>query len=103
MFTEDWYDSQQMFNRGERVLTQNYTNIDPDTLCQCTGLKDSNAKLGYDGDYCIDSQGETFTIQWHNGWYVSSVNRAHELGLGREPGILQLMTLTGKNIHDPNQ
>lgn len=77
--------------------------VQPNTLCQCTGFKDSQGKVGFDNDYFTDSQGETYIIGWRNGWYGLSIERGHDISLGMGKGILQLMTLTGKNIHDINQ
>lgn len=118
MFTEDWYDSQQRFDRGERVLTQNYTLVDINTLCQCTGLEDSNDDLIYEGDEVVvkdfrphdeaeyDPLAGVFDeyedlqafVEYRNGrHYICSPG--YMLGLFGFQSTQ--MTLTGKNIHDP--
>lgn len=77
--------------------------IDPSTLCQCTGLKDSQSKLGFEGDLFKDMGGNTYIIRWaSNGWF-SQLESNGRVMTPLSGDALADMTLTGKNIHDPKQ
>ena len=92
--------------------------IDVDTLCQCTGLEDSNDDLIYEGDEVVvkdfrphdkaeyDPLAGVFDeyedlqafVEYRNGrHYICSPG--YMLGLFGFQSTQ--MTLTGKNIHDP--
>ena len=98
-----------------------YDEINPDTLCQCTGWKDSSDDLIYGGDEVVvkrfrphpeaefdplvgefdeyeDLQG---FVEYRNGTYYIVSSESVSLNLF---GLQSTeITLTGKNIHDPNQ
>jgi len=60
----------------ERSMT--YKQIDPNTLCQCTGKEDANKDLIFEGDYfwLEGAEGEIGVICWYDdrcAWWVKSV------------------------------
>jgi len=123
LWVEGWYQGQSDMTGGSHWIfepMQSYDEINPDTLCQCTGLKDSNGDLIYEGDEVVvkgfrpnlqsefhplagefdeyqDLQG---FVEYRNGrYYICSPGCILDLFGFKSTQI----TLTGKNIHDPNQ
>lgn len=43
--------------------------IDPSTVCQCTGLKDKNGKLIWENDIVKDKHGNFYIAIWWNDYY----------------------------------
>ena len=40
--------------------------VDPDTVGECTGLRDKNGKLIFEGDMCCNTRtGEIVSVKWH--------------------------------------
>lgn len=46
--------------------------IDPSTICQCTGLKDKNGKLIWENDIVRDEYGNFYKAFWQNNYYQFS-------------------------------
>ena len=46
--------------------------IDPSTICQCTGLKDKNGKLIWENDIVRDEHGNFYKAFWQNDYYQFS-------------------------------
>lgn len=50
----------------------NFYEIDPNTICQCTGLKDKNGKLIWENDIVEDEKGNLYKAFWQNNYYQFS-------------------------------
>lgn len=46
--------------------------VDPSTICQCTGLKDMNGKLIWENDIVKDKHGNLYKAFWQNNYYQFS-------------------------------
>lgn len=44
----------------------------PDTICQCTDLKDKNGKLIWENDIVKDKHGNFYKVFWQNNYYQFS-------------------------------
>ena len=47
-------------------------DVNPDTICQCTGLKDKNGKLIWENDIVIDDNGNLYKAFWQDRYYQFS-------------------------------
>lgn len=75
-------------------------DVNPDTLCQCTGLKDKGGRLGFDGDFVKSNRGEIWLIRWESGGYWLELATDANTSIPIQEHEFARMTLTGKNIHD---
>ena len=46
--------------------------VDPSTICRCTGLKDKNGKLIWENDIVRDKHGNFYKAFWQNNYYQFS-------------------------------
>lgn len=49
-----------------------FCEVDPSTICQCTGLKDKNGKLIWENDIVRDEYGNFYKAFWQNDYYQFS-------------------------------
>lgn len=49
-----------------------FCEVDPSTICQCTGLKDKNGKLIGENDIVRDEYGNFYKAFWQNDYYQFS-------------------------------
>lgn len=47
----------------------NMIEVDPTTICQCTGLKDKNGKLIWENDIVKDKNSNFYIAIWWNDYY----------------------------------
>jgi uncharacterized phage protein (TIGR01671 family) len=46
--------------------------VDPSTVCQCTGLEDKNGKMIWENDIVKDKHGNLYKAFWQNNYYQFS-------------------------------
>lgn len=56
------------FDRADYVSYE----VDPSTICQCTGLKDKNGKPIWENDIIRDEYGNLYKVFWQNNYYQFS-------------------------------
>lgn len=57
-------------NETGRIIVMH--EVIPDTICQCTGLKDKNGKLIWENDIVRDKHGNCYKAFWQNNYYQFS-------------------------------
>lgn len=49
-----------------------FSEVNPSTICQCTGMKDKNGKLIWENDIVRDEHGIFYKAFWQNNYYQFS-------------------------------
>ena len=91
-------------NEFLHVVSAMLVEIDPSTLCQCTGLKDKNGVLIFEGDEIRVWGGEYFYGYWeHDSTYFVKSDLHNQYTNAFAFGESEFVELTGKNINDKEE
>lgn len=61
----------QLIHGGLYDIAERF-EVDPSTICRCTGLKDKNGKLIWENDIVRDEHGNFYKAFWQNNYYQFS-------------------------------
>ena len=65
---EEFYDVEgEKKSNGNKIV-----EVDPSTICQCTGLKDKNGKMIWENDIVRDDNGNLYKAFWQDRYYQFS-------------------------------
>lgn len=65
-------DAATIFNQNAADGSLQGFEVDPSSVCQCTGLKDKNGKLIWENDIVKDEHGNLYKAFWQNNYYQFS-------------------------------
>ena len=65
-------DAATIFNQHPADGSLQGFEVDPSTICQCTGLKDKNNKLIWENDIVKDKNGNLYKAFWQDNYYQFS-------------------------------
>ena len=66
----------------------NMIEVDPSTICQCTGLRDKNDKLIWEND--ILHNGNYFVVKWNSpcARFDIVLNNSHNIPIGKQEPMI---------------
>lgn len=56
----------------KKYILWSMIEVDPTTICQCTGLKDKNGNMIWENDIVKDEKGNFYKAFWQNNYYQFS-------------------------------
>ena len=65
-------DAATIFNQHPADGSLQGFEVDPSTICQCTGLKDKNNRLIWENDIVKDKNGNLYKAFWQDNYYQFS-------------------------------
>ena len=97
--SEDYYTESIEKRHGNEIA-----NVDPSTICQCTGLKDENGKMIFEHDIvnCIEAgcYGEIIWNESEAGFYLNAIYEDGTFGEERIYDYIDCSMVVTGNIFD---